>query len=99
MILISHMCLSELILMPQPECPSTQKALLKCLPGVWSADDLRKHAPARHRFPLPVGRPTGERIAIKECSPAERLDDPVIGLVTMSGGVDRQTLELLDRDG
>jgi len=40
-----------------------------------------------------------KRIAIKECSPAELLDDPVVGLVTMSDGVDRQTLELLARDG
>jgi len=56
---------------------------------------LRKHAPARHRLPLPVGRSTSKRIAIKECSPAELLDDPVVGLVTMSDGVDRPTLELL----
>jgi hypothetical protein len=35
-----------------------------------------------------------KRIAIKECSPAELLDDPVVGLVTMSDGVDRQTIEL-----
>jgi hypothetical protein len=33
-----------------------------------------------------------------ECSPAERVDDPAVGLVAISGGVDRQTLELLDRD-
>jgi hypothetical protein len=38
---------------------------------------------------------TSKRIAIKECSPA----DPVVGLVTMSEGVDRQILELLARDG
>jgi hypothetical protein len=36
-----------------------------------------------------------KRIAIKERSPAELLDDPVVGLVMMSDGVDRQTLELL----
>jgi len=60
---------------------------------------LRKHAPARHRLPLSVGRPTSKRIAIKECSPAELPDDPVVGLVTMSDGVDRQALELLARDG
>jgi hypothetical protein len=54
-----------------------------------------KHAPARRRLPLPVGRSTSKRIAIKECSPAELLDDPVVGLVTMSDGVDRQTIELL----
>jgi hypothetical protein len=66
--------------------------------GFGRADDLRKHAPARHRFPLPVGRPTRERISIKECSPAERVDDPAVGLVAISGGVDRQTLEFLDRD-
>ena len=58
-------------------------------------DDLRKHAPARHRLPLSVGRSTSKRIAIKECSPAELLDDSVVGLVTMSDGVDRPTLELL----
>jgi hypothetical protein len=46
-------------------------------------------------LPLPVGRSTSKRIAIKECSPAELLDDPVVGLVTMSEGVDRQTIELL----
>jgi hypothetical protein len=66
--------------------------------GFGRAGDLRQHAPARHRFALPVGRPTRERIAIKECSPAERVDDPAVGLVAISGGVDRQTLELLDRD-
>ena len=59
---------------------------------------MRKDAPARHRFPPPVGRPTGEQIAIKECSPAELLDDPAVGLVTMSDGVDRQIIELFDRD-
>ena len=55
-------------------------------------------APARHLLPLPVGRPTSKRIAIKECSPAELLDDPVFGLVTMSNGVNRQTLEILARE-
>jgi hypothetical protein len=45
-----------------------------------------------------LSRPDGKRIAIKECSPAERVDDPAVGLVAISGGVDRQTLELLDRD-
>jgi len=49
-------------------------------------------------LPLPVGRPTSKRIAIKECSPAELLDDPVVGLVTMSNGVNRQTLEILARE-
>jgi hypothetical protein len=78
-----------------PDRPSIQKALVKCLPGVRSGDGLRKHAPARHRLPLPVGRSTSKRIAIKECSPAELLDDPVVGLVTMSDGADRQTIELL----
>ena len=33
-----------------------------------------------------------------ECSPAELLDDPVVGLVTMSNGVNRQTLEILARE-
>src|SRR5712671_3714826 len=65
-----------------------------CL-GFGRADDLRKHAPARHRLPLSVGRSTSKRIAIKECSPAELPDDPVVGLVPMSDGVDRQTLEVL----
>jgi hypothetical protein len=46
-------------------------------------------------LPLPVGRSTSKRIAIKACSPAELLDDPVVDLVTMSDGVDRQTIELL----
>ena len=55
---------------------------------------VNTHPPA-HRLPLPVGRSTSKRIAIKECSPAELLDDPVVGLVTMSDGVDRQTIELL----
>jgi hypothetical protein len=50
-------------------------------------------------LPLPVGRSTSKRIAIKACSPAELLDDPVVDLVTMSDGVDRQTIELLARDG
>jgi hypothetical protein len=54
-------------------------------------------APARHRLPLSVGRPTSKRIAIKESTAAELLDDPVVGLVTMSDGVDRQTLEILAR--
>ena len=113
------MCLSELIWMPHPECPSILKTLVKCLPsttlrklasvgattqrcivtpaqagvqgsaqsiepwipafekagfiyanfrsevlGFGRADDLRKDAPARHRFPPPVGRPTGEQTAI-----------------------------------
>jgi hypothetical protein len=49
-------------------------------------------------LPLSVGRSTSKRIAIKECSPAELLDDSVVGLVTMSDGVDRQALELLARD-
>ena len=53
---------------------------------------MRNHAPTRHRVPLPVGRPTSKRIASKECSPTELLDDPVVGLVTMSDGGDRQTL-------
>jgi hypothetical protein len=48
---------------------------------------------------LSVGQSTSKRIAIKECSPAELPDDPVVGLVTMSDGVDRQALELLARDG
>jgi|SRR5208283_1007218 len=47
--------------------------------------------------PAPAGRP--RRIAIKKCSPAELLDDPVVGFVTMSDGVDRQILELFDREG
>jgi hypothetical protein len=55
-------------------------------------------APARHRLPLSVGRPTSKRIAIKESTAAELLDDPVVGLVTMSDGVDRQTLEVLARE-
>ena len=55
-------------------------------------------APARHRLPLSVGRPTSKRIAIKESTAAELLDDPVVGLVTMSDGVDRQTLEILARE-
>src|ERR1700730_10507321 len=67
-----------------PDRPSIQKALVKCLPGFGRADDLRKPAPPRHRLPLPVARATSKRIAIKECSPAELLDDPVVGLVTMS---------------
>jgi hypothetical protein len=51
---------------------------------------LCKHAPAR---PPPIaalrfGRSTSKRIAIKECSHAELLDDPVVGLVTVSEGVD-----------
>jgi len=33
------------------------------------------------------------RIAIKECSLAELLDDPMVGLVMKSDGVDRETLE------
>jgi hypothetical protein len=35
-----------------------------------------------------------KRIAIKECSPAELLDDPVVGLVTMSDGVDLSSFSL-----
>src|SRR5260370_22125052 len=58
---------------------------------------LHTHPPARHRVPFPVGPPTSKRIAIKRSAPAELLDDPVVGLVTMSDGVDRQTLELLAR--
>jgi hypothetical protein len=54
-------------------------------------------APARRRVPLPLAGP--RLIAIKKCSPAELLDDPVVGFVTMSDGVDRQILELFDRDG
>ena len=74
--------------------PFILKALVKVCLGFGRADDLRNHAPARHRLPLPVGRPTSKLIAIKECSPAELLDDPVVGLVPMSDGVDRQTLEV-----
>src|SRR5580692_9100043 len=79
--------------------PFILKALVKVCLGFGRADDLRNHAPARHRLPLPVGRPTSKLIAIKECSPAELLDDPVVGLVSMSDGVDRQTIELLARAG
>jgi hypothetical protein len=75
--------------------PFILKALVKVCLGFGRADDLRNHAPARHRWPLPVGRPTSKLIAIKECSPAGR-----------SGGwsrhdehgVDRQTLGLLARE-
>jgi hypothetical protein len=57
---------------------------------------VNTHPPATDcRFPLAGQR----RIAIKACSPAELLDDPVVDLVTMSDGVDRQTIELLARDG
>jgi hypothetical protein len=53
---------------------------------------VNTHPPATDcRFPWAGSK----RIAIKECSPAELLDDPVVGLVTMSDGVDRPTLELL----
>jgi hypothetical protein len=65
-------------------------ALVKCLPGVRSGGRLGNHAPTRHRLPLPVGQPTSKRIGIKECSPVEVLDDPVVGVVTMSDGADRQ---------
>ena len=52
---------------------------------------VNTHPPATDcRFPWAGSK----RIAIKECSPAELLDDPVVGLVTMSDGVDRQTIEL-----
>jgi hypothetical protein len=44
-------------------------------------------------FRINLDTPTGG-----ECSPAELLDDPVVGLVTMSDGVDRQTLELQARE-
>ena len=40
MILISRMCLSELIWMPPPERLFIQKALVKCLPRVQSAGRL-----------------------------------------------------------
>ena len=47
---------------------------------------VNTHPPATDcRFPWAGSK----RIAIKECSPAELLDDPVVGLVTMSDGVDR----------
>jgi hypothetical protein len=71
---------------------------VKCLPAVRWARTTCETAPARRRLPLPVARPTLKRIAIKECSPAELLDDPVVGLVTMSDGVDRRTLEILARE-
>ena len=78
-----------------PEPPFIQRALVKCLPGVRWADDLRNRT---RPPPLAASRPTSKRIAIKECSPAELLDDPVVGLVTMSDGVDRRTLEILARE-
>jgi len=71
---------------------------VKCLPGVRSGGRLAKPHPP-HRLTLPVGWPTSKRIAIKECSHAELLDDPLVGLVTMSDGVDRQTLEHRARNG
>ena len=52
---------------------------------------VNTHPPATDcRFPWAGSK----RIAIKECSPAELPDDPVVGLVPMSDGVDRQTLEV-----
>jgi hypothetical protein len=62
--------------------------------GSGRADDLRKRPPATD-CRSPFGRSTSKRIAIKECSHAKLLDDPVVGLVTMFEGVDRQTSELL----
>ena len=75
--------------MPHPGHPPTHKPLVRWLPG-WGGvggTTLRKHVPAGQR---------GERIEINECSPNELLNDPVVGLVMMSDGVDRQILELFD---
>jgi hypothetical protein len=54
MILISCVCPFRINLDAPSQSPFTQKALVKCLPGVRWADACET-APARHRFPLPVG--------------------------------------------
>jgi hypothetical protein len=61
-----------------------------CL-GFGREDDLRKHAPAAPPVAARRWPANGEQIAIKECSPAELLDDPVVGLVTMSDAVESST--------
>jgi len=79
-----------------PDRPSIQKALAKCLPGVPVGRTICVNTrPPATDCRSPFGRSTSKRIAIKECSHAKLLDDPVVGLVTMSEGVDRQTSELL----
>ena len=69
-----------------------------CLPGLGWADDLRNHTPARHRLPLSVWPVNAAKFDLGVLARrAVTGRDPVVGLVTMSHGVDRQTLEILAR--
>ena len=72
-------------------------ALVKCLPGVGWADDLRNRT-----RPPPVAAPRWPANVEANCDQGVLarglLDEPVVGLVTMSNGVNRQTLEILARE-
>jgi hypothetical protein len=80
------------------DLPIYTEAVVICLVGLSWADDLRNHTPARHRLPLsvrPVNAAKCDLGVLARRAVTGR--DPVVDLVTMSHGVDRQTLELLAR--